>query len=371
LETFKNLKMSMNQVITASQVFESFKYVLEKYPEDKAGLNLLRINFDNKRPGPQGVKYIDVEILKRNGANYDYIPLNLKFMNLTTKGNLIQKPDPSREKTVPGARLVFSHDASYTSTYKDVEGKTVIVLEEYGRAKTLVCRIYIKLVYDAFKAKRIVSSSKNISTSVQTMRKGNDKDGIKTKLQEPILRTEVKFNDPEHKKTEKTDVTEKKNIGKNWVPSYAIYDATRLIPTTDSRYKPGQSNYEILQFKNPDGKYTEINYGNASEIIKPGSICTGVDCMSSGTISNMGVGLPSKALILIIKPGKGITPDINEIFTSEDFSQITQAEPGVSSSEVSTKSKEPIINVPTEEFDQLQVEEPEDPEDPGLFDEYS
>src|ERR1700678_429107 len=101
------------EIVTPSQVFDAIRYVRTTDPADKFGDKAFRISVNKIKTGPNAVRYMDFEILKKkDSGKWDYVPLNLKFMNLITKSKIL--PPVHEKREFPGVRLQFSGNASYT-----------------------------------------------------------------------------------------------------------------------------------------------------------------------------------------------------------------------------------------------------------------
>jgi hypothetical protein len=60
-----------------------------------------------------------------------------------------------------------------------------------------------------------------------------------------------------------------------------------------------------------------LSYDKLNSAIKPGSICSGIDDMSSICLSTYGVSLPSKCSLLLVKPSNEFGPNASDVFTNE------------------------------------------------------
>lgn len=314
--------MSAVIVISPRQVFEAIKYAMETN-KDKYGDSAFRINYNKIKPGSNGVKYCDFEILHKKDGKWEYIPLNLKLTNIITRSRILPPNDPKRK--FPGVQLQFAHDSSYTTILdkKDSEGKPIKYVEEYGKAKILIAKAFSRLMGDLLDKKKIFNKSTSISTPVQFQRTINEQ-GEKADLDKPIIRTEIKMISPDDEKDKDNDKKSNKkdkDISPNATPLTKIYDVRKKIDESDPRYSLECVNFEELKYEF-DGKELPITYENIGKVILPGSSISGVECMSSVTFSNMGIGLPSKMTAILVKPSKGFKPDIVSIFSKSELNSM-------------------------------------------------
>lgn len=325
------------ETINPSQVFEAVAYARNLNKTDKFGDSAFRVNFNKIKPGSNGVRYIDFEVLKkRPTGKWEYIPLNLKFMHLNTRARILLPDDPKRK--IPGVQLQFAHNASYTvnTKKKDKDGKDIMVTEEYSAAKILIAKAYQRIMLAALKDEKIFNDNSKICLPVQFERIIDEKTKKKAKLDEPIVRMDIKFtdgdsetedNDPENKAPKKGPIKVKKDEQKltpSSKPRCDIYDVNKKILKTDPKYKEGEWNFEPLRYEK-DGKVEDLTYGNIGMVIQPGSSVSGVDCMSSISLSNMGISLASKATLLVVKPSKGFKPLPTQVFSANDIESFDTA----------------------------------------------
>jgi len=141
---------------------------------------------------------------------------------------------------------------------------------------------------------------------------------------------EIKFKDESEKRdngSNKDDKNkkEKKEIKLTDVPRCDIYNAEKKITEKDPRWKKGEFNYEPLQYySEKEEKYYPLTYENIYRVILAGSVVSGVDGLSTITISNMGIGLPSIASLLIIKAAKGFKPNPIQVFSASEIDSFSE-----------------------------------------------
>ena len=309
--------------VTPHQVLQAIEYAKKINKNDTNGDGAFRINFKRVKPGENGVSYLNFEVLKeKTGGKWEYVLLNLKFMNLITRSKLLAPDDPKRK--LPGIQLQFAHDASYTSKSgkKDKNGKDIIIDEPYSKVKILIAEAFTRIIMSALAKEELYAEVNKISTSVQTTKKSDQPSGKRVKLDEPIIRTEIKFTNPDT--GDKTNNGKKENkIDPNATPKCELYDVTKPIPASDPRY--ASQKFEVLKYEK-DGELQDITYSNIRFVIPPGSSVSGIDCMSSVTKSNMGIGLPSKLTLGMVKPSKGFKPDPSTVFDMNDMGAMGDAQ---------------------------------------------
>jgi hypothetical protein len=311
----------MNDSVTPREVFEAIEYAKTLNPSDKLGTGAFKIDFDSVRTGGNSVSYYRVMILKKKGDKWDYIPFQLRFLKLTSKTRILHPDDEKR--LFPGVKLQIAHDASY-ATKKD--GKDVE--QPYGAAKIMAVTIWRQLVKEAMKSGKITNDNTKIISPIQTEYTKDKVKKIKEKLDAPIIRLEVPFRNP--KEEDVADDSKKKNA-KNAKKDIElkptakavcdIFNQDKPIPATDSRFKKDGFNYEKLTYEN-NGVSEDITYENIGEVLVPGSIISGVDNMSSMSVSNMGNSLASKAAFLIVKAGERTRVNPAKIFDAEEMAAL-------------------------------------------------
>lgn len=339
------------EFVTPSQVFEAIRYAQEKYPDDKHGDKAFQLNLKNIRPGNNNTRYLNFEILKKkSNNNWEYVPLNLKFMKLNTISRILP-PDHEKRK-YPGVQLQFDSNSSFESK-KIINEKEVIIVEEYGRAKIAIAEAFKRIVESELKAKRLFVANPKISIPVQFDRVVDSVTGQREPLEKPILRMEIKFEesskeviiDPKNKKnaSNKND----KIIDPNARPKCTIYDANKKIDKNDPDYREGELNFAPLKY-DKDGKVENITYKNIGEVILIGSTVSGIDSMSSVVISTMGISLPSKASLLVVSPSRGSGLYLSKIFDATDFQMNEEHNTDVTKN---NNTNDNIKNSLKEEFD--------------------
>lgn len=319
--------MSGIEVVTPSQIIEAIKYAQSLDKNDKFGDKAFKVDLGNIK-NSNGVKFIGFEILKKQPNNtWNYVPLNIKFMNLNTKSTIL--PPVHEKRKFPGVQLQFAGNAVYNET------------ENYGEAKVLIAKAFTRIMKQLLKSKQIHNSNTKISTPIQFDRLDKSSNtGIKIPLDIPIIRVDIKFKDDitESDPKPKGNIMKEKSINPTAKPVCDIYNVTKKILSSDPRYDAKGFNFEPLKFN--DALVTYETIGNA---ILSGSSVSGVDSMSSINISNMGISLPSKASLLMVKPSRGFRPDPNTIFNKaeiDSFVDATVEEDNDEDDDVNNKEKE-------------------------------
>lgn len=279
------------------QIIESH----EKYGNDAFRIKVLSAR-STKR-----VTYLPFEVLVNMNGKWSWYPLNLRFMNLPTRGK-IPAPD-DREYT--SIKLVFRMG---NSTYKRKVGNNYKE-ENFGKA--------IQIIYDAFifhvkkglenNTVRPKSGKDTIYSIIQTQRNGKDSESEnKVTLDDPIIRAEIPFNqDKDNKKADPTTVR------------HEVYDAEKRLSPDEAKkaMEKGKYPFEVAKYEGND-----IDYNNVQEFIRSGSMCSGVVNMDSVSLSQQGISLPCRTSVLIVKQSKGYKPLPDETFTTDDFDDIGTAE---------------------------------------------
>jgi hypothetical protein len=298
------------ETILPSDVFEAIEYAKSKDPTDKFGDKAFEVDLGNIRPANNGVRYINFRILKKRynaatkAVTWEFIPLNLKFMNLTTKARI--HPPGSAKKKYPGARLQFAGSSKFTRA-KSANSKEMVD-ELYGKAKIAIYNAFKRHMARLLKAQKIFNSKTNIASTIQTERITDEKTQKKEKLADEIIRVDVPFDGE--------TVGQQKVIKNDAPPKNDIYDATKRIENP----KPKQ-----FPFEKATHEEKPLNYGNIGDFITAGSSCSGVDCMDSVCLSSQGISLPSKATLLVVKPSKGFKPVPTSVFKANEFDDMTGA----------------------------------------------
>jgi len=160
--------MSGIETITPNQVLEAIEYARSLNESDKFGDKAFNINYNKVKPGANGVRYMTFEILKkRPSGKWEYVPINLKFVNITTRAKILPPNDPERK--FPGVQLQFAYDASYSvkSGKKDKNGMDILITEQYGTAKILISKAFQRIILQALKEEKIYNDTTKISLPVQ------------------------------------------------------------------------------------------------------------------------------------------------------------------------------------------------------------
>lgn len=337
--------MSEIETITPSQIIEAIRYAKKTNPEDKFGDGAFKINHETKRPGKQGVKYMPFEVLKkRPNGKWEFIPLEIEFMNLVTKSRIL--PPNSDKRKFPGVQLQFAGSSKYFNPKKDQNGNVIYVEEPYGTAKILATKAYNRKMIALLKDKKkpIKNSSSKISLPIQFERNNAADTDNKLKLDDPIIRVTVPFKNPKGNESEdKINKNKPREIMPDDIPRCDIYDATKKIDKADPKYKPNDFNFELATVEK-DGVKFSITYENIGEFILPGSSVSGIDSMSTISLSSMGISLASKTTLLIVKPSKGYKPLPNKIFNSLQIDTFDKAETSYVDEYNEDENKENIEN---------------------------
>ena len=327
--------------------------------EDKFGDDAFKFDPKKFRPGNAGVRYFDFQVLKqRSLEEWEYIPINLKFKNLTTKSRIRAIAD----RKYPGVQLQFAHDAKYTTKLdkKDSDGNDIIINEEYSKVKILICRAFGRITNKLLENKKLYADNTKLCYPIQFKRKIGDT-GEKVKLEEPIIRVAIKFVSEKIDKIDKKDIKKEKEIKPTDKPRCDLYDIDKPILATNPNYRKDGFNFEPLKYV-VDGVSHDINYENIGNVILPGSKISGLNNMSI-TISNMGISLTSSISVGIVKKSEGYKPDPSKIFNSEEIKSFIEAETEIieepeSKESISVKKSNQINS---EIFDKLTEEAAEDP----------
>jgi hypothetical protein len=322
----------MNETVTPNEVFEAIKYAQTLNPNDKLGSGAFKIDYDSPRAGNNGVTYYRFSILKKKldkkdgSEKWDFVPFQLRFVNLTSKAKILKPDDEKRMH--PGVKLQFAHDATYVVKTKDKKE----VLQPYGAAKIMAVSIFRHLIKEGIKNKKITNENPKISGPVQTDFIKDKVKKIKEKLDTPIIRMEIPFvnvskesdngsdsdDDKSKKKGKKKPQKEDNTLKPSAKPRCDIYDQTKKIPENDPRHKRDDYPYELLTCER-NGTAESITYDNIGEVLIPGSLVSGVDNMSTMSTSNMGYSLASRAAFLIVKVGSGYKLNPKKIFDMEEI----------------------------------------------------
>jgi len=285
--------------VTPSEVFAAIAYAKKKDAADKHGDGAFRVKHDNLRPAKNDVRYAPFQILKKgSGDKWDFVGLNLKFMNLNTVARILPAGHP--EQKITGVRLTFKKSAS-TYNSNNVE-------EKYGEAKLAIYAAFMRHMKKLINSKTLNNTNTNISSTIQTKKLIDKVKKIKDDLEDPLIRVEIPFKSEQHGTTKVVKADEP--------PKCEIYDATKKL----AQIKPGQFPFQYATIE--DGPLT---YTNIGKFITPGSSVSGVDSMDSICLSNMGLSLPSKATLLIIKHSPGFKPDASVIFPVSEHDNISGA----------------------------------------------
>src|SRR6185437_4193466 len=359
--------MSEIETIMPSQVLEAFEFAKKKDPKDVLGTKALNVKISSARSVGK-VMYFEVEILKKRSAEvWDYIPCNIKFMNINTISKILGPDDPKRK--FPGVQLVFKGSSKFmiNTGRKDAKGVAIMRAEEYGKAKIAIARAFKAIITEAITKGVIVN--KPITTSVQFMRKETPTKEVE--LPEPIVRLSITFGEEESNKKEQK--SGQRTILPTDIPKCEIYDANKKIKENDPRYDPNEMDYDPLKFEFK-GEIFDLTYENIGKVILPGSCVSGVDCMSSGNVSAMGIGLPSKATLLVVKASKGFKPIATKVFSREERESfaggITIEEPEPENGGVYEEYQEPgseIKAVKKDQFDEIIKKDITEGVDPNAY----
>lgn len=312
------------EAILPSEIFEAIGYAKQKDPTDKHGDGAFKLDYGNIRLGKQGgIRYADFDVLKKNKAGeWKYIPLNLKFMNLLTKAKIY--PPNHEKKKIPGARLQFSGSSTYFDKGKE---------ERYGAAKIAIYAAFARIIKKLLNQKTINNGSNNkICSTIQTEAIIDEKTKATKKLDDPIIRVDIPFDSQQsgNQKIIKADAS----------PKCEIYDACKKLKDIPK----GQWPFERATFEK-----TPLNYTNIGEFITAGSSCSGVDCMNSVSLSNMGISLASKITLAVIKHSDGFKPQPTSIFSIDEFDEMAGATTETIEDPDVAKPSAPPVSIPAGE----------------------
>lgn len=347
----------MSNVITPSQVFEAIEYAKSIDSDDNLGIGAFQVKIKNERPANNNVRYYPFEILKKDAkGNWSFVPLVLKFKNLVVKNKILAPDSPDRK--FPGVNFTFDNDTKFTTDTgkKDKDGNPIIIDEPYSAAKIAIDTIFRHLIKKLLNEEKIYNANHKTSTSVQIECADKDIKGKKNKLDNPIVRMEIKFEDKKAKENKSKENPTKnasagnRTISSDAVPLCAIYDVEKRIPNSSPKYKPNGFNFEYLQYvSEKDNKKYPITYENIGKVILPGSIISGTEDLSSVACSNLGISLPSKISILIVKKSTGYSRnDPAAVFSEGDIKSFTDFD---DSNETDETSEEKVITDKFEELD--------------------
>lgn len=297
--------MAAVEVVTPSQVLAAVEYAKKQDPKDKYGDGAFRINVGNIRVGKNDVRYIPFEVLKqRNNGKWEFVPLNLKFVNLTTKSQIL--PPGHAKRKYNGVQIQFrGKDGFSTKTVVKKDGKEEVRLveEPYGKAKKAIYAAFKRKVTLALKKQEFFHSKTNIGSTIQDSKKSSDPKNPKPEKfpeGDEIIRVTIPFKGEDNK------------IALDEPPKCDIYDINKKRPLTDEEKKNGEIPFEKATV---DGK--PLVYQNIGVFVRSGSSTSGVDCMDSVTLSSQGITLPSKVTVLMVKPSQGYKPDAKAVFRGE------------------------------------------------------
>jgi hypothetical protein len=295
------------ETVYPSDVEAAVEYAKSTNPNDKFGDTAFKFNHTNLR-SVKGVKFGDFSINKQkeNGI-WAFVQLNLQFVNLVTKAYVWKEGSE-----VATAKVQFVEDScKFTRKVKNADNTYTTKVEDYGRAKILINAAFKRIIAGLLKSKSLKNDNTKICSNIQTERKDLKSD-VKVKLDpgQSIIRVEIPF--------ESDPTLKQKVIKPESEPTIDIYDATKKIATP----KPGTIPYH----KATTAEGMAITYGNINDWLKPGSCVSGVDRMNGVAISPLGISLPSKLSVLIVKPSKGFKPDPSKIFSTVELASMGDAE---------------------------------------------
>jgi hypothetical protein len=297
-----------------SEVFAAIREAKRKTPSDKFGDGAFEVDTKGQvRIGKNNTRYMGFNILKYNPKikQWGFIPLVMKFANLTTTANIY--PPGDKKKKYAGARLQFT--MKKTSFQRKINGKDT-VNEEYGKAKLAIYRAFNRIITRLLSEKKIYNSKTNIASSIQTERIVDQMSQQKAKLEsgEEIIRVDIPFAKVNEGESSKISSTEE--------PQCKIFDLTRREPAPEE----GDIPFKKGTFLDGEKKEVKITYGNIHNYIKYGSACSGLDRMDSVCFSSQGISLPSKTEMLAVKRSFGRAPAANTVFNASEFDDMINAE---------------------------------------------
>jgi hypothetical protein len=290
--------MSGIETINPSQVLAAIEYAKKLDPKDKFGDTAFKVDYEGSpREGKNDVRYMGFQILKqRQNGKWEFIPLNLKFMNLQTRSRI--HPPGSTKRKYPGVQIQFRAGDSFTARG---------VTESYGRAKISIYNAFTRIITRLLKTEKVHHSKKEILNGIQTHRieDPKTKKQVPLKQGDEIIRVAIPFK------------SENSIILPDEKPRCDIHDVTKKKASIKD---PNEVPFELAMVGE-----SPITYTNIGDFILPGSSCSGVDSMDSVVLSSQGISLPSKATLLIVKPSRGYRPDAAVVF-SGDFSSMESSE---------------------------------------------
>ncbi len=310
-----------NQFVNPTEVFAAIEYAKIKNEADIYGDNAFKVDLANARTSKdKSTRYRTYSILKKNTDNdWVYIPLKLRFVNLHTRARIVMNIDGG--KGFDGARLQFARSSS------SIQGS---IVQPYGEAKHVIMEAFGRLCTKYIASKELRSNPATITSNIQYERSIKNQSGetISTeKLADAIIRVNIPF------------ITERignaRVIKPTDLPDCKIYDLTKPI------MKAGKPVSAWQEATTEDG--APITYSTINAFIKPGSVCSGIDDMSSLVCSKQGISLTSKVNLLMVKPSKGFAPEISDVFSMSDMAEMADAITEEVADE-STKGKQPAVS---------------------------
>jgi hypothetical protein len=297
--------MQTAEPVYPTEVFAAIEEAKRRNPKDKFGDGAFRIDIANIRASKNGLtRYISFQILKKKpSGNWEYVPLNLSFMNLNTTARIL--PPGDAKKKYAGARLQYTMNRS---TFKR-EG----VEQKYGAAKEAIYDSFRRMISRLLQSGKLNNHNTKIASCIQTERVVDSLSQKKEKLEKgkEIIRVEIPFTKVTEGSVSSIAVTE--------TPKCDIYDAEKKKKVLQKK-----DEFPLELAVNVDG--SPLTYGNIHEFVTCGSACSGLDCMDSVCLSGQGISLPSKVTLLIVKHSKGFKPDPSAVFGMADLAEISIAD---------------------------------------------
>lgn len=308
-QTITPKQVAVTPYLYPTDIFEAVEHAKNTL---KDRTKALRIDLSQKRVGKKGSFFATLEILKKYGTEWKYVPLKIKFSNLTNDVGILAPDHPKRE--YPGVSLKVQSKASYVK-----DG----IEQRYYDAKVLINEIYHAYIKNMLDSGVSLPSTK-ICSSVQTLKTSKTDSFKKEKLPEAIVRLEIKFydsknlKDDDKKSSGKDADDDKKKIDNKATPSCNIFDIRKPIKKGHKEYREGVQSFEKLTYTEGDKQFP-LMYENIWKVIGKGSIMSGVDDSSTVSITNLGISLSSKIGMLLINPKTSSGLDVEDVFDTSEI----------------------------------------------------
>jgi hypothetical protein len=274
------------------------------------------------------------KIAKLNNGKEEYIPLKIFFKNMDTRAKI-----KAYEDRKFGLQIQFRKSSSFERPVRDPNTKkiTKTIKEDYGKAKLLTIAAFKRIMTEHLKAKRIYRKKQDFTSSgIQAGR--TDKKGNYEAFDDPLIRVNLKYE--KDKDAQKPKITS--------MPAIDIYDVNNV---KDPRPKAGIPFKLAKNSVDRDDNPIDVSAGGIDKYLTVRSKVSGVENLSSVTMTGQGIGLPGSFEFLIVKPSKGFTTEPNEVYDGEDYQDMEDTKViDVESGEESDDDSEPKKKGDDDEF---------------------